>query len=622
MFQEPVVIAMKVKKHLGATYMGDGHCYFLVWAPLVQKMEVHFTVPEDRTVSLKRDRRGYHQGMINEVIPGSLYFYQMDGIKQHPDPASHFQPYGVHGPSQVVDDTFQWNDNSWVGLSIEKYIIYELHVGTFTQEGTFKATISYLEELRQLGITALELMPVAQFPGNRNWGYDGVYPFAVQNSYGGPNDLKTLINACHQNGLAVILDTVYNHFGPEGNYNIDFGPYFTDRYKTPWGAAINFDGPYSDEVRRFFIENAVYWLTDFHIDALRLDAVHAIIDNSASTFLEELSEACHHVEKMANRKIYLIGESDANNVRFIMAQNAGGYGLDAQWNDDFHHSLHTILTGEQNGYYRDFGKPDHLIKAFQEGFVYSGQYSFYRKRQHGVSSSNTPATHFVVYSQNHDQIGNRSFGERLSQLVSFEAYKLAAGITLLSPFIPLIFMGEEYGETAPFLYFTSHTNSQLIEAVRQGRMKEFKSFHWLQKPPDPQNEATFSKSKLNWQLHSQNQHSIINDFYRRLITLRKDIPALSCLSKDNMNIKCYPQDKFIIVHRWDKNSEVVILFSINEDYMQIASPLPEGYWYKRLDSADKCWGGKGTGIPCKMCSSDTGNFILNPWSFVLFIKEV
>lgn len=613
---------MKENKHLGATYMGNGHCYFLVWAPLVQKMDVHFTIPEDRTIPLKRDKRGYHQGMINEVIPGSLYFYQMDDTKQHPDPASRFQPYGVHGPSQVIDTTFQWNDNSWVGLSIEDFIIYELHVGTFTQEGTFKAIIPYIKELRQLGITALELMPIAQFPGNRNWGYDGVYPFAVQNSYGRPDDLKILINTCHQNGLAVILDTVYNHFGPEGNYTTDFGPYFTDRYKTPWGASINFDGPYSDEVRRFFIENAVYWLTDFHIDALRLDAIHAIIDTSASTFLTELSEACHHVEKKTNRRIYLIGESDANDARFIMPQDSGGYGLDAQWNDDFHHSLHTILTGEKNGYYEDFGKLAHLTKAFEEGFVYSGQYSFYRKRHHGVSSSNIPATHFVVYSQNHDQIGNRSFGERLSQLVSFEAYKLAAGITLLSPFIPLIFMGEEYGETAPFLYFTSHTQPQLVEAVRQGRMKEFKSFHWPQKPPDPQSEATFSKSKLNWQLHSQNQHSIINDLYRRLIILRKDIPALACLSKDNMNIQCSPQDKFIIVHRWYKNSEVIILFSINEDCRQIASPLPEGYWYKKLDSTDECWGGTGSGIPYRICSSDTGNFTLNPWSFVLLIKEV
>jgi maltooligosyltrehalose trehalohydrolase len=359
-------------------------------------------------------------------------------------------------------------------------------VGTFTPEGTFEAIIPHLDELRELGITAVELMPVAQFPGTRNWGYDGVYPFAVQNSYGGPEGLKRLVNACHGRGIAVVLDVVYNHLGPEGNYLWDFGPYFTDRYKTPWGSAINFDGPHSDPVRRLFIENALYWVTEFRMDGLRIDAVHGILDFSAYPFLEELASAVHEKAERLNRRVYVIAESDLNDTRVIRSRELGGYGLDAQWNDDFHHALHTLLTEDQTGYYQDFGRLGDLVKAFREGFVCSGQYSSYRRRRHGNSSRDIPAGCFVVFAQNHDQVGNRMRGERLSQLVCRERMKLAAGVVFLSPFIPLLFMGEEYGETAPFPYFISHSDADLVEAVRRGRREEFAAFGWSQEPPDPQ----------------------------------------------------------------------------------------------------------------------------------------
>jgi maltooligosyltrehalose trehalohydrolase len=370
---------------LGATYSGNGRCRFLVWAPLVSRVDLHVVSPADRTFPLEKDRQGYHRATLDDIGSGSLYFYRLDGERERPDPASRFQSQGIHGPSQVVDLYFPWEDRDWTGPPLEEYIIYELHVGTFTARGTFNALIPHLDELRDLGITAVELMPVAQFPGSRNWGYDGAYPFAVQDSYGGPEGLKSLVDACHRKGLAVVLDVVCNHLGPEGNHLGDFGPYFTERYKTLWGAALNFDGPYSDHVRRFFIENAVYWMSEFHIDALRLDALHAILDISARPFIEELAASFHEKARQLGRRAYLFGESSANDARLIRQPESGGYGLDAQWNDDFHHSLHTLLTGERAGYYRDFGKIRHLVKAFREGFVYSGQYSEYRRRSHGVS---------------------------------------------------------------------------------------------------------------------------------------------------------------------------------------------------------------------------------------------
>lgn len=582
---------------LGATYLGDGRTRFNVWAPHAKIVEVMLATPGERVVSLENRDRGYHAGIVENVRPGDTYFYVLDGNTKRPDPASRFQPQGVHGPSQVVEAGFAWEDNNWRGLALSDYILYEIHIGTFTSEGTFDAAIAVLDELQRIGITAVELMPVAQFPGSCNWGYDGTYPYAPQNSYGGPQDLKRFVNACHQRGMAVTLDVVYNHLGPEGNYLRDFGPYFTDRYKTPWGSALNFDGPESDEVRRFFIENALDWVTEFHFDALRLDAVHAIVDPSARPFLEELRIAVHERAEQLGRRIYVVPESDRNDSRLVRPRKKGGLGLDAQWSDDFHHALHTLLTGEKFGYYQDFGKLDQLAKAFREGYVYSGDYSTYRKRRHGNSSAELEAQQFVVCAQNHDQVGNRMKGERLSRLVPFSSLKLAAATVLLSPFVPLLFMGEEYGEEAPFQYFISHGDPALVEATRKGRKQEFAAFNWQGEIPDPQDEATFQRAKLNRKLSSEGRHRVLLEFYRELIRLRRALPALACSNKRDLEVTEWEEEKVLLLRRWSGEHQAIIVLNFAERANDLAFPFPAGSWRKELDSEDKRWEGVGSEVP-------------------------
>jgi maltooligosyltrehalose trehalohydrolase len=612
---------LSLEVSLGATSLGEGRCKFRVWAPMHQRVEVRIVSPQERIISLEKGEFGYHVGIAERVNPGDRYLYRLDGQKERPDPASRFQPEGVHGPSEVVDPQFPWEDGPWLGLPLQDCVIYELHVGTFTPEGTFQSIIPHLDELKNLGITAVELMPVAQFPGNRNWGYDGVYPFAVQNSYGGPEGLKRLVNECHGRGLAVVLDVVYNHLGPEGNYLWDFGPYFTDRYKSLWGNAINFDGPHSDGVRRFFIENAIYWVREFHVDALRIDAVHAILDFSAQPFLEELASTVHDEAERLNRRVHLIVESALNDTRVIRSRELGGYGLDAQWNDDFHHALHTLLTGERTGYYQDFGQLSDLAKAFREGYVYSGEYSSYRQRRHGNPSRDIAAHKFVVFAQNHDQVGNRMQGDRLGQLVCLERMKLAAGVVLLSPFIPLLFMGEEYGETAPFPYFISHSDTALIEAVRRGRRDEFAAFGWAHEPPDPQDESTFLQAKLNHDQRHEGYYRVLLEFHRELIRLRKDIPALAHLSKDDMEVFDYEREKVLVIRRRNGPDEAVGIFHFDDESAARSISLPGGQWAKRLDSADTCWQGPGSQIPAKIISDGEMALTLSPYSFVLFVKE-
>ncbi|MFC1920072.1 malto-oligosyltrehalose trehalohydrolase, partial [Chloroflexota bacterium] len=582
---------------------------------------VKIVEPRECIIPLQRKDQGYHEAIIDSVEQGSLYLYRVDGDKELPDPASRFQPRGVHGPSQIVHRSFLWQDETWCGIPMHEYIIYELHVGTFTQKGTFEAIIPHLDELRVLGITAVELMPIAQFPGSRNWGYDGVYPFAVQDSYGGIRGLKKLVNACHQRGLAVVLDVVYNHLGPEGNYLGEFGPYFTERYHTPWGPALNFDGPYSDEVRRYFIQNALYWVTEFHIDALRLDAVHAILDHSPKLFLEELAEAVHEEALCLNRMVFVIPEGNQNDARLFRPRDRGGYGLDAQWSDDFHHSLWVLLTGEQAGYYEDFGPLNYMVKAYQEGFVYTGEYAPFWKRRRGVPCDDIPAERFVVFAQNHDQVGNRAVGDRLSKVVPLEGLKLVAGVVLLSPFIPLLFMGEEYGETAPFQYFISHLDSSLVEAVRRGRREEFASFQWQGQLPDPQDEATFQRSKLSHGLKKGGHHKILLDFYTELLRLRKSTPALSNLSKDHVEVIGYEDEKVMFVRRWTDCSQVFAVFNFNSRPASVALPLPAGQWRKLLDSAEKRWQGPGTEAPCFIESKGNVDIILKTRALCLFGRE-
>ena len=603
---------------LGATYLADGRCQFCVWAPHVEEIEVQLILPRVERLALKKDDMGYHLGASENLGPGSRYLYRLDGGRQRPDPASRFQPEGVHGPSEVVDAKFPWEDDGWNGLALHDVVIYELHVGVYTREGTFDAVIPYLQELKNLGVTAVEIMPVGQFPGSRNWGYDGVYPFAAQNSYGGPQGLKRLVHACHRIGLAVILDVVYNHLGPEGNYFADFAPYFTERYRTPWGPAVNFDGPYSDEVRHYFIENARYWIADCHIDALRLDAVHAILDHSPQPFLEELGAEVHKLAAALNRRVLLMPESAANDARLIRSRERGGYGLDAVWSDDFHHALRTLLTGEREGYYEDYGELNHLVKAYRQGFAYSGEYSRFHKRRHGSSAKDIPAERFIVFSQNHDQVGNRPQGDRLTHKVCFEALKLAAATVILSPFIPLIFMGEEYGETAPFAFFISHSDADLVEAVRRGRRAEFAAFHWQGEIPDPQDDATFLHAKLNHETRHAERHRVLYEFYRELLRLRRAIPALADLNKDAMNVRGYENEQVMFVHRRREIGQAIVAESFGRADITITLPIPSGSWRKLIDSTDAKWGGSGSTIPQELHSAGAFALSLPPRSVVAF----
>ena len=578
--------------------MEDGRWEFEVWAPFSKKVELRLISPEERVIRMKKDKKGYWRTAVDDLLPGARYFYRLDGEKDRADPASHFQPEGVHGASQIVDHgSFHWSDSEWKGKDLFDFIIYELHTGSFTPEGTFEAIIPRLDELKDTGINAIELMPLAQFPGERNWGYDGVFLFSVQNSYGGPDGLKRLVNECHKKDIAVILDVVYNHLGPEGNHLSEFGPYFAEKYRTPWGQALNFEGAFSDEVRRFFFENALHWFENYHIDALRLDAIHAIFDMSATPFLQELAQRVGEFSRLKRRKFHLIAESNLNDPRVMRPEELGGFAMDAQWCDDFHHSLHALLTVENKGYYIDFGKMGHLVKSLREGFVYSGQYSRYRNKSHGSSSKDIPANRFIVFSQNHDQTGNRMLGERLSSLVPFEAQKLAAGVVLLSPYIPLLFMGEEYGEESPFLYFISHSDTDLIEAVRKGRKNDFRSFHWKDEPPDPQSAGTFLRSKLCWEKRKEGKHAILLDFYRNLIMLRKTNPALCCPDKENLDICGFEREKIMIMRRWKGSCHVYCFFNFNPEDMELNAFPPEAGWEKLLDSSDAIWNGPGTFLP-------------------------
>jgi maltooligosyltrehalose trehalohydrolase len=610
-------------RDIGAYYDRDkGTCRFTVWAPFRKSVSVRILSAGDRLAPMERDERGYWQANIRDAGSGTRYLFRLDGETERPDPASHFQPENVHGPSAVVDHyAFRWEDNSWRGVPLPSMIIYELHVGTFTPEGTFDAAIQRLEHLRDLGITAVELMPVAQFSGERNWGYDGVYPFAVQNSYGGPEGLKRFVNTCHGMELAVILDVVYNHLGPEGNYLREFGPYFTDKYRTPWGQAINFDGPYSDEVKNYFIANALHWVTEYHIDALRIDAIHGIFDFSAKHFLQELGETVHSHGQSVSREVYVIPESDLNDARVIRPVEVGGYGLDAQWNDDFHHALHTLLTGERTGYYEDFGKIEQFETALREGFVYSGEYSQFRKRRHGSSSSDRLGHQFVVFAQNHDQIGNRMRGERLTSLASFEALKLAAGAVLLAPNIPLLFMGEEYGEDTPFLYFVDHSDVDLIKAVRAGRKEEFNAFSWEGEPPDPQDEQTFLASRLRWEKSRQGKHAVLLNFYRTLIKLRRETSALSELTRDRLAVSSIADSRVVSVRQWNGlgTSHTYCLFNFEPNDINITLSVPEGRWRKDVDSADIAWDGPGSMIPAVVNSG--AGVTMRGQSVALFLRE-
>ncbi len=461
-------------------------------------------------------------------LAGLDYAFSLDGRPPLPDPRSASQPSGVHGPSRFVDHSkFEWSDEGWRPPLFRTGIVYELHIGTFTPEGTFESAIQRLDHLVELGITHVELMPVAEFAGNRGWGYDGVDLYAPHHIYGGPDGLKKLVNACHEKGLAVILDVVYNHLGPDGNYLAQFGPYFSDLHHTPWGEAVNLDGSQSAEVRRFFIDNALMWLRDYHFDGLRLDAVHELIDTSAVHFLEQLGTEVEQLEADLGRTLVLIAESDLNDPRVVQPREVGGYGMTAQWSDDFHHALHVTLTGEHQGYYSDFHGVDDLRDAVEKVFVYDGRYSEYRQKYHGRPVEGVPRYRFVAYLQDHDQVGNRAKGDRSSHLMSEEALLLGAQMVLTNPGVPMLFQGEEWGASTPFQFFTGHEDPDLARKVSEGRKREFRSFGWRdEEVPDPQALSTFEHSKLDWSELQREPHRHILNEYRRLIRMRRTTPAL------------------------------------------------------------------------------------------------
>jgi maltooligosyltrehalose trehalohydrolase len=511
----------------GATVLPDGGVRFSVWAPRKRRAAVVIDVGGACTVAtLHQSGDGVFEAVVDGLGAGADYLYRVDG-HERPDPVSRHQPLGVYGPSRVVDPAaFAWTDGAWRGREMADLVIYELHVGIFTEAGTFDAVAAHLADLRALGITAIELMPIAEFDGARNWGYDGVHLYAPQSTYGGPDALRRLVDAAHRADLAVILDVVYNHLGPEGNHLGDYGPYFTDFYHTAWGAPFNLDGPNSDEVRRYIVDNARYWLTEFHIDGLRLDAVHAICDRSATHILEEIGAAVHAEAERLGRRAVVIAESDLNDPRLVRGPAHGGYGLDAQWSDDLHHAVHRALTGEVAGYYADFGGVAPIAKALRDRFVFDGQRSGYRRRRHGAPATDVSAERFVVCIQNHDQVGNRAGGERLGALVDLRAQRLATALLLLSPYVPLLFMGQEWGETNPFLYFVSHANPALAAAVREGRRRELARFGWVGEPPDPQAEETFARSRLDRTRAERAGHRELLALHRDLLRLRAAEGAL------------------------------------------------------------------------------------------------
>ncbi|MGG7665531.1 malto-oligosyltrehalose trehalohydrolase [Dyadobacter sp. BHUBP1] len=612
-----MIILNSNKRATGVTFDISGVASVVLWAPRAKRVEL--LIPgKDKTISLIGKELGYWTAETRDLQSGDLYFFELDGRRQLPDPASLSQPDDVHGASQALDlSSFEWKDDGWQQYPLKDYIIYEIHIGTFTPEGTFAAAIEKLDYLVDLGITAVEIMPVAQFPGNRNWGYDGVYPFCVQHSYGGAEGLQSLVNACHSKGLAVILDVVYNHVGPEGNHLEAFGPYFTEKYHTPWGNAINFDDAWCDGVRRFFIENALMWFRDFHIDALRMDAVHAIKDFNPIHILQEMRQNVDLLMQQTGRRHYLIVELDLNDPRFINPINKAGYGMDAQWIDEFHHALRVASGQERTGYYSDFDGVRSLAKSYQDAYVYDGAFSEHRKKFFGMKTENA-GEQFVVFSQNHDHVGNRMLGERTSELVSFEMQKLLAGAVLVSPYLPMLFMGEEYGEKSPFLYFVSHTDPELAEEVRKGRQKEFEAFHMEGEAPDPESEETFYRSKLQWESIEREPHRTMLNYYKELISIRKSQPPLRIPNRREVSVEHNTESKVIVLRRRHGTHEVVCLMNFSSREQSVEMPADASHWYKLLGSSDLKWGGSQE-MPGQVSSGSA--LVLSPESITLYTNQ-
>jgi maltooligosyltrehalose trehalohydrolase len=593
---------------LGAVPQGTAETRFTVWAPRAETVEL-WLIDTDRRVDMAPSGDGLFR-VTAPCGPGARYRYRLDGSADHADPASRAQPEGVHGPSAVVDlGGHRWHDEGFVPTPLRDAVLYELHVGAFTEQGTFAAAAGRLDDLVDLGVTTIEVMPVAQFPGQRNWGYDGVFPFAVQHSYGGAAELQEFVDACHARGVSVVLDVVFNHLGPEGNVLAAFGPYFTDRYRTPWGEAVNLDGPGSDGVRDYFRANVAQWFCDFHLDGLRLDAVHELMDRSARPFLAELAALGAEIEEEHGRRVVLIAESANNDPRVVTGTEAGGLGMDAQWNDDFHHATHVALTGEQQGYYRDYSGPDDVARAMGQGFVYQGQYSRFRGRRHGAPSVGLDPQRFVVFAQNHDQVGNRPDGRRLACLVTPDQQRLAAALLLLSPGVPMLFMGEEYGETAPFPFFVDHGDPALLEAVRRGRAAEFAHDPAGDRAPDPADPATFASAKLDWSTRRSDGHGELWALHHDLITLRSTEPALRRSSRAAS--RAHAEAGVVTLTRSHQGTTVAALFNLTS--ADAFGHLDPGHCWSELMGATA----DAPPAPAPAPEPD-GEVPLRPWGFRVY----
>jgi maltooligosyltrehalose trehalohydrolase len=585
---------------VGATY-NQNNCEWTVWAP--KATNVKLALEESKQlIDMTKAENGYWATHLEQVKPELDYRFQLDSQPPKPDPASHFQPKGVFGPSRTINhEKYVWKDTAWKGLDFKELVFYEVHVGTFTLEGTFKAMQNRIVELADFGINAVELMPVTQFSGSRGWGYDGVFPFSVQNSYGTPDDLKALIDNCHTHGIAVFLDFVYNHIGPEGNILNDYAPYFTTEHMTTWGPTINVDGINSDGVRNYFLENTLHWFRDYHIDGIRLDAILWIADKSPKHFLAQLNQAVAQYGKQTERKVYMVAESGYNEPAVLTPTDTGGYGFNAQWLDDYHHALFSLLTGENRSYYEDFTKREHLVDALTNAYVYVKKPPEFRRRLAEESFRQIPADMFVVFSQNHDQIGNRLLGDRLTCIAGLEAAKVAAGLILLSPYVPLLFMGEEYGETTPFMFFSDYQDKGLSDAIREGRRKEFTEFHWTGEVPDPQSPQCFIDSKIKWENRNQGINAKIATYYKTLLSLRKQVPALQI--GEDRNIKTVTkQGKVLLIEKQKTTSKAYIIANLGKQTQILQAQFDENS-KKNLDSTDPIFGGTGVSLPEKPAKS-------------------
>jgi maltooligosyltrehalose trehalohydrolase len=600
-------------RKLGANCFSTGNCEFSVWAPELDRMLLHLETPKEQTIEMEKATDGYFTKTVADIGAGATYRFGPNGMEKFPDPASHYQPEGVHGPSKIVDhNEYEWQYPAWTGLPLKNLIFYEIHVGTFTAEGTFEAIIPLLDELAETGINAIELMPVSQFPGTRNWGYDAVFPYAVQNSYGGPTKFKELIDAAHRKGIAVFLDVVFNHLGPEGNCFGHFGPYFTDTYHTPWGNAVNFDGTWSDGVREYFANAVLHWYENYHIDGLRVDAVHMMFDNGAVHFWELVNQNLEQHRQKLGRNFYLIAESDLNSPRVTKSAEDGGWGFNVQWLDDFHHSLYVLLDAEGRQRYEDFGELEQLAKAYTDGFVHSGEFVKFRKRKHGSSSVGVSGDNFIVFNQNHDQIGNRVGGERLSMLVDFERQKLAAAAILLSPYIPMLFMGEEFSASSPFFYFVSHSDPKLIRMVVEGRRKEFENYKWDADPPNPQEEETFEKSKLIWTQRNSGRHRLMLNWHKELIAVRRYHPVMQNFNKNDVRVTLFGKHGLALHRRSsDQQYELLCIFNLGSVQDSFMVPLRKSYWKKVLDSTDPEWLENGSGMSRNFPDSIFGGEVID-----------